>query len=117
VKRGSLHGRAGVIVARVDLADDWRSRLRGLLLRRPLATDGSEALLLWPCAGIHTIGMRYSLDVAFLDASGAVLCIFEGVRPWRACWKRGAHGALELRAGAARRLGLAVGDNVEWRMQ
>lgn len=106
-----------MIVARAELASDWRSRLRGLLLRRPLAEDGSEALLLSPCAGIHTIGMRYSLDVAFLDGHGAVLCIFECVRPWRGCWRRGAHAALELRAGAARRLGLAVGDIVEWRPQ
>lgn len=53
------------------IATTWWARMRGLLFGREIAEN--EVLVLVPCHAIHTFGMRYRIDVAFLDASGMVL--------------------------------------------
>ena len=56
---------------RVCMADGVFTRLRGLL-GHPEPQPG-EGLLIVPCSGVHMFGMRYPLDVAFLDGSGRVV--------------------------------------------
>lgn len=116
MRTGTLHRDGICLVQRAWRADRWRSRLRGLLLRVPLAADASEALLITPCSAIHTCGMGYRLDVVFLDAVGRVLGLREGVPPWRACKHRGASGVLEFHEGAIGRLRIAQGDRIEWQV-
>jgi uncharacterized membrane protein (UPF0127 family) len=96
---------AGVL--RVRVADRFYSRALGLLVGAPLGPD--EGLLIAPCASIHTIGMRYPLDVVFLDHQAGVLRVCAEVRAGRMRWARGAHGVLELRSGIAALHGLAWG--------
>ncbi|HZQ74543.1 MAG TPA: DUF192 domain-containing protein [Burkholderiales bacterium] len=96
----------------------WRARsawerLRGLLGRAPLAPD--EALLIEPCASVHTFGMRYPIDLAFLDRNGRVLRIVAAVKPRRVALRPGARATLEMAPGAAAALGLRTGDRLEWR--
>ena len=91
-------------------ARSFVARLGGLLARAPLGAD--EALYLAPCASVHTFFMRYPIDVAFIDRAGRVMKIVT-LAPWRAAACLGARGALELRAGQARRLGIAVGAVVD----
>ena len=83
-------------------------RLKGLLGRRALSRD--ECLLLEPASTVHTLFMRFPIDVVFLDRERRVLRIIESVRPWRIAVQRGATSVLELAAGAAGRAGLQVGD-------
>jgi uncharacterized protein len=85
--------------------------MRGLLGRRDLASD--EGLLLRPAPSVHTLFMRFPIDVVFLDRGGDVVGIRPEVRPWRAAACRRARSALELRAGEAARRGLRVGDALE----
>lgn len=66
---------------RVAVADSWWTRLRGLLARPALASD--EGLLLLDCPSVHTAGMTYPIDVAFLDADGRVVRRIERLDPWR----------------------------------
>jgi uncharacterized membrane protein (UPF0127 family) len=47
--------------------------MRGLLGRDALAAD--RALLIERCRAVHTFGMRFALDVAFLDRSYQVLAV------------------------------------------
>jgi uncharacterized membrane protein (UPF0127 family) len=55
--------RDGDVLAAVEVADSFGARLRGLLGR-----DGVEgALVLQPARSVHTIGMRFPIDVAFCD--------------------------------------------------
>lgn len=70
-----------VVIARLEVADTFWRRFRGLQFRRPLAPD--EGLLLTPCRTIHTHWMRFSIDVACLDREGIVLAVFANMRPWR----------------------------------
>ena len=99
--------------SRIGLADGWLTRLRGML-GRPVP-DRGEGLLLTPCRSVHMYGMRYPLDVAFLDRSGAVVAIYPSLAPGSRPrgHRKGVH-ALELPAGTLAQSGTAVGDLLVW---
>ncbi|MDR1712571.1 MAG: DUF192 domain-containing protein [Coriobacteriales bacterium] len=79
----------------VVLATTLRGRFIGLLDRR-LCQNG-EALLLAPCASIHSFGMNEPLDVAFIAADGLILSTYQGLPPARLLSCRGAAFVLERR--------------------
>jgi uncharacterized protein len=95
----------------VTRAVRWWDRLRGLL-GRPALPPG-RGLLIAPCRGIHTIGMRYSIDVAFLDGFGHVLALHRGLGRMRLAVCARSRAALEMPAGEIARRGLWVGCRVE----
>lgn len=97
-----------VLGDRVAVARTPRARLRGLLGRATLGPG--EGLLLHPCNGVHTWGMRFSIDVLFLDAEGRVIRVEPSLPPGRMIpWVRRAREVLELPAGAAQAAGVAAG--------
>ncbi|HET9593800.1 MAG TPA: DUF192 domain-containing protein [Solirubrobacterales bacterium] len=76
------------------VADGFRTRLRGLAwCRRSQAGPG---LLIPRCSSVHTFGMRFELDVYFLDSDGRVLSVRRRVPPRRVRWHRGASAVLEI---------------------
>ena len=98
---------------RIGLADGWLVRLRGMLAR-PAPRPG-EGLLLTPCSSVHMYGMRFPLDVAFLDGRGAVVAMYPSLAPGsRTRWHRNAAHALELSAGALVESGTSIGDVLVW---
>lgn len=108
--------RAGApAIPQVWAADRWWSRLRGLLARPPLAEDGSQALLITPCASVHTFGMRYPLDLVYLDRAGEVVGWCEQLAPWRASGCRRAVATVEFHGGALARLRPRLGEVWQWR--
>ena len=94
-------------VLEVRVADRFIARALGLLVGAPL--EAHEGLLIAPCSSIHTIGMRYPIDVLFLDLEGRVLRVFAEVRAGRMRFAPGARAVLELRSGTAARHGLRPG--------
>ncbi|MGH2963068.1 MAG: DUF192 domain-containing protein [Solirubrobacterales bacterium] len=81
---------------RVRVADRPLARLLGLaLLNRESAGPG---LLIPRCRSIHTFGMRFPLDLAFLDRDGAVISLRTSVRPGRVALEPRAAAVLELPA-------------------
>jgi uncharacterized membrane protein (UPF0127 family) len=104
----------GIVLGdRVRTARTFLSRLAGLLGTAAIAEG--EGLWIVPCRGVHTVGMRYPIDVAFLDARGVVVGILEGLPPNRlGRGVRDARGALELRAGTLAATGTAPGDRLEF---
>jgi uncharacterized membrane protein (UPF0127 family) len=103
----------GVSLAdRAGLADTFWLRLRGLL-GRPALGEG-EGLLITPCRAVHMKGMKYAIDVAFLDLQGRVVAAISELKPGaKSGWQRGAKHALELPAGVLRETGTRVGDAVK----
>jgi hypothetical protein len=89
------------------IADSYWSRFWGLMGRRTLGEG--EGLLIEPCSSIHTMFMRFAIDVIFLDEERRVVKIAT-VRPFRAAVGRGSRCVLEVPAGTAERSGLKVGD-------
>lgn len=96
------------VLASVEIADTFRTRLWGLLGRRSL--DG--ALLIRPARSVHTFGMRFAIDVAFCDGELRVLAV-RTMKPWRiAPPVRRACVIIEAEAGAFERWGLSAGDEL-----
>jgi hypothetical protein len=99
------------VLAPAQLADTRAARRRGLLGR--VAVDG--ALVLTPARAVHTIGMRFDLDVAYLDREGTVVDCHRmprhriGMPRWRA------RSVVEAPAGAFARWALRPGDRLEVR--
>jgi len=78
----------------IPVADGFRSRLLGLAgLRREQAGPG---LLIPRCASVHTFGMRFELDLVFLDRHQRPLAVRSRVPPGRLAWHRGAAAVLEI---------------------
>jgi uncharacterized protein len=78
------------------VATGWRCRLLGLAgLDREAAGEG---LLIPRCASVHTFGMRFHLDLVFLDREGQPIDVRLAVAPRRLAWHRGAAAVLELPA-------------------
>lgn len=94
-------------VLEVRVAERFIARALGLLVGAPL--EAHEGLLIAPCSSIHTIGMRYPIDVVFLDREGCVLRVFAEVRAGRMRFAPGARAVLELRSGIAAQHGLRPG--------
>jgi uncharacterized membrane protein (UPF0127 family) len=103
--------RGDEVLGSAEVADTRRARRRGLL-----GCDSVEgALVLTPARAVHTLGMRFDLDVAYLDADGVVLDRHRmrrhrlGLPRWRA------RSVLEAQAGAFDRWHLRTGDRLEVR--
>lgn len=99
------------VLASLEIARSRREKRRGLLGR-----DGIEgALLLEPAKSVHTIGMRFPIDVAFCDGEHRVLRI-RTLPPWRIALPiLAARAVIEAEAGAFERWGLKVGDELDWK--
>lgn len=81
----------------VPVAVSFRSRLLGLAWRE--RAQAGPGLLIPRCSSVHTFGMRFALDVYFLDRGGRVLAVRRRVPPRRVLWHRGAAAILEVPAG------------------
>ena len=100
------------VLASAQIADDRRSRRRGLLGRDDI--DG--AMVIEPCRWVHTIGMRFDIDVAYVDRDGHVLRTATMSRHRIARPSPRAHRVIEARAGSFDRWGLHPGDTIEIRV-
>ncbi len=99
------------VLAAAEVAVTRRARRVGLSDRE--AFEG--ALILRPCRHVHTIRMRFAIDVAFCDRDGFVLHTVS-LPPNRLSRPvPRAYFAIEARAGAFDRWRLLVGDLVEVR--
>lgn len=101
-----LYGR----IERFEISSSMTARLRGMLFREP---DDVTRLLV-PCHDIHTFGMRYPLDIAFISKTGDVLEVHRNVDAKRRIRRKGASMVAErfskrgdwLKAGDKIRLGM-----------
>jgi uncharacterized membrane protein (UPF0127 family) len=73
--------RSTVLAERADVAEAPAARRRGLL-GTPSLPDG-RGLVIIPCRHIHTMGMKYAIDVAFVDASWMVKRVVHNLKPGR----------------------------------
>ncbi|WP_263365937.1 DUF192 domain-containing protein [Edaphobacter bradus] len=95
----------------IRIADTVTSRFLGLLTRRELLP--SEGLLIEPSSGVHTLGMRFAIDVLLLNREREVIAVYDSMPPFRMTrlfWK--AASALELPSGVRLSTGTMVGDRL-----
>lgn len=101
-----------VLAEAVEVADTSRKRRRGLLKRDSLAAG--QGLWISPCEAIHTIGMRFAIDVLFLDRSRKVMKIRKEMRPGKLAVCLRAHSVLELPAGTSEATQTVTGDQLQF---
>ena len=105
-----LEGTDTWLAERVEPAFDSKSRKQGLLGRDSLP-DG-HAVVIAPSQGVHTIGMRFPIDVVAVSRDGRVVKVRERVPAWRMVWALSAFAFVELAAGACARTGVSVGNRL-----
>ena len=100
------------LATKVRKADSFLTRLVGLLKRTQLGPE--EALWLIPSKGIHTIGMKFPIDVVFLNRANKVLGIVSEMMPYRISSVRlRSYSVLELPKGTLKKSRTEVGDELE----
>src|SRR5271170_3374105 len=106
--------RQAYLATALAVADTHWTRLRGLLGFGPDDFRNGCGLWILPCHGVHTLGMRFPLDVIYLDRTLTVIHIERDLRPWRfAPVRMQAASVLELPVRTADQTKTIVGDKIE----
>ncbi len=100
------------IASRLIAAESVFSRMKGLLGKKSL--EIGEGLLIRPCKGVHTFGMKFPIDVIVLDNDNYVIAVSDSLAPNRLTpLYRRAASVLELPAGTLASTTTSVGDKLE----
>lgn len=94
---------------RVQVASTSGTRMVGLLGKQGM--DAGEGLWIKPSSGVHTFGMKFTIDVVGLDKNNKVIKLWKQLVPWRVTsvhWSM--KSVLELPAGRIDECQIQVGD-------
>ncbi len=100
------------LASNVELADTSARRSKGLLGRSGLGAG--EGLWIVPCESVHTFGMRFAIDLVYLDRQNRIRKIRRNVVPWRMSACLTAHSVIELPSGAIQEQNVQRGDQIEF---
>jgi uncharacterized membrane protein (UPF0127 family) len=107
-----LNTATGAVLAdRAGVASTSESRRTGLLKHASL--NAGEGLWIVPSEGVHTVGMKFPIDIVFLSRTRTVLKTCHAVPKWRVALCLRAHSVLELPAGAIAASGTAPGHQLQ----
>ena len=100
------------LASNVIVADSLLKRLKGLLGKESM--QSGEGLWIKPCMSIHTLAMKFPIDVIFLNRKKRVIAIVKNIRPNRCTglYPRAA-SVLELGAGTIQATATEIGDEIE----
>lgn len=101
-----------IIASDAGLADNFITRLKGLLGTNQL--DTGRALIIRPCNSIHTFGMKYAIDVVFIDKQDSIVKIIQDMPAGRFSLCSGSSYVVELPAGTIKATGTVVGDKISF---
>ena len=104
--------RQAVLADCVEVADDSETRRKGLLGRSGL--PAGEGLWIVPCESVHTFGMKFPIDLVYLDRKKKVKKVRSSVPPWRLSACLSAHSVLELASGTITMTQTRPGDTLEF---
>lgn len=106
--------RGTVVTTEADIADTSKKRRVGLLKHERL--DPGQGLWIAPCEAIHTFGMKFPIDVLFLDRKKKVLKVKSDMVRGRISGCFWASSVLELPAGQAAATTTEAGDELEFEL-
>jgi uncharacterized protein len=90
------------------------SRLLGLMGKDPAGFPAGDGLWIIPSRGVHTIAMRFPIDVLYLDPNKVVVHIEQNLKPWRvARVSMRTASVLELPGDTLKSSGTTIGDEIE----
>ena len=105
--------RGAILASKLQLADTPRARRIGLLKHDKL--DAGEGLWIYPTQAIHTFGMKFPIDVVFIDKQMRVRRVYQDLVPYRLTrfvWS--ARSVLELPSGCLAGTKTEVGDELQF---
>ena len=103
-----------LLATQVAVANTHWTRLRGLLGVSQDDFGNGCGLLILPCRGVHTLAMRFPIDVVYLNRAGTVVHLEHDLHPWRfSSIRMNAASVLELPSHTVARTGTALGDHIE----
>jgi len=116
IPRGHAFNKTRQLYLATDLAvaeTHW-SRLRGLLGTTEGDFRNGRGLWISPCHAVHTLAMRFPIDVVYLDRAGTVVHVEHNLQPWRfSPIRMQSASVLELPSHTAARTETALGDSIE----
>jgi uncharacterized membrane protein (UPF0127 family) len=102
------------LATELALAHTHWSRLRGLLGTSEDDFRNGWGLWIRPCRGVHTLAMRFPIDVIYLDREFTVVHLEPNLQPWRFSPVRlQAASVLELPRNTVAQTGTATGDRIQ----
>jgi uncharacterized protein len=101
-----------LLADRAGIADTSTTRKTGLLKHDRL--ESGEGLWITPCEGVHTVGMKFPIDVLFLNKKRKVVKIRSSMPRWRIAACLLAHSVLELPSGTVAATKTLPGDQLEF---
>jgi uncharacterized membrane protein (UPF0127 family) len=102
--------RSTVLATFAEVASSSATRSKGLLGRKGLSAG--EGLWIVPCEAVHTFGMRFPIDLVYIDREKRVRKVRSSVRPWRMSACLAAHSILELPSGTVHDTQTVPGDTL-----
>lgn len=100
------------VIKNVYKTTNFIERMKGLLGSQKLSFN--EGLLITPCSSVHTFGMRYTIDVLFLDNELTIIKMVKSLKPWRMAASNASNMVLELADNSIDKLQLKTGQRLEW---
>lgn len=99
------------LASELEVAGTGPKRSKGLLGRKGL--EKGHALWIVPCEAVHTVGMKFALDLIYLDREHCIKKIVRNIPPWRISGCLTAHSVIEFAAGAILESDAQPGDQLE----
>ncbi len=106
--------RNAYLATRLSVAGTHWSRLCGLMGKDAASFPAGNGLWIVPCRGVHTLAMKFPIDVLYLDKNKFVVHVEQNLKPWRmARVSMRATSVLELPGNTLKSSATAVGDEIE----
>jgi uncharacterized membrane protein (UPF0127 family) len=102
------------LATQLSVAGTYWSRLRGLMCSSAVNFGTGQGLWIVPSRGVHTLAMRFPIDVVYLNGDKVVVYMKENLKPWRvAPVQMRTTSVLELPGDSLRSTHTQVGDEIE----
>jgi uncharacterized membrane protein (UPF0127 family) len=106
--------RKAYLATHLSVAGTHWSRLRGLMWTDAANFLAGDGLWIVPSRGVHTLAMKFPIDVLYLDKNKIVVHVEQNLRPWRvARVSTRTTSILELPGHTLESSGTAIGDEIE----
>ncbi|MDR5658925.1 DUF192 domain-containing protein [Serpentinicella sp. ANB-PHB4] len=99
-----------IVASKVVLANTFWGRLKGLLGRENL--EIGEGIVLYPCNAIHCFGMKFNIDLIFLDKNKKVIKMLKNIKPNERASCKEASYVVELKSGSLTSKEIDMGDTL-----
>ena len=106
--------RNAYLATHLSIAETHWSRLRGLMGKQAASFPAGNGLWIIPSRGVHTLAMKFPIDLLYLDTNKLVVHVEQNLKPWRvARVSLRTASVLELPGDTLKSSGTTIGDEIE----